>query len=168
MQSWRLGDIPQEDWGSCSLLLSNKRSLLAWCWWNDLSSRAVSQGYVRDMPRHIYIQPGGGCISDTSICKKMQNRVNLGLNRRIFMSKTHMFLCFYVFGNAPLWWLDQDFLHPTPNTLQMLQIWCPRFPFMHAANLCFCAFLLFDANDPQICKNDYASRLAAMKKTRIL
>jgi hypothetical protein len=32
----------------------------------------------------------------------MQNSVNLGLKRRIFMSKTHMFLRFYVFGNAPV------------------------------------------------------------------
>ncbi len=103
MQSRGLGDIPQEDQGSCPLLLSNRRSLLACCQWNDYSSRAASQGYVRDMPQHVYIQPGeGGCISDMSICRKMQNRVNLGLKRRIFMPKTHMFLCFYVVGNAPI------------------------------------------------------------------
>jgi hypothetical protein len=34
------------------------------------------------------------------------------------------------------------------------------FLFMHAANLQFCAFLLFGANDSHIHKNDYASRLA--------
>jgi hypothetical protein len=28
---------------------------------------------------------GGGCISDMSICRKMQNRVNVGVKRRIFM-----------------------------------------------------------------------------------
>jgi hypothetical protein len=37
-----------------------------------------------------------------SISRKTKNRVNLGLKRRIFMSKTHMSLRFYVFGNAPL------------------------------------------------------------------
>jgi hypothetical protein len=47
-----IGRSPQEDQGSCPLLLSNRRSLLAWCRWNDYSSRAVSQGYVRDMPQH--------------------------------------------------------------------------------------------------------------------
>ena len=40
--------------------------------------------------------------TDMSIYRKMQNRVNLGLKRRIFVSKTHMSLRFYVFGNAPL------------------------------------------------------------------
>jgi hypothetical protein len=39
---------------------------------------------------------------------------------------------------------------------------------MRAANLQFCAFLLFGANDLQIRKNDYASRLAEMEKVRIL
>ncbi len=59
----------------------------------------VSQGYVRDMPQHIYIQPGGGgCISDMSICRKTQNRDNLGLKRCIFMSKTHMFYVFMFSG----------------------------------------------------------------------
>jgi hypothetical protein len=47
-------------------------------------------------------------------------------------------------------------------------IGCPRFPFMHAAILRFCAFWLFGANDPQTRKNDYASRFAEMKKMRIL
>jgi hypothetical protein len=32
--------------------------------------------------------------------------------------------------------------------------------FMHAVNLRFCAFSLFGANNLQIRKNDYASRLA--------
>ncbi len=41
---------------------------------------------------------------------------------------------------------------------------CPRFPFMHAAILRFCAFWLFGANDLQTHKNDYASRFAEMKK----
>jgi hypothetical protein len=35
---------------------------------------------------------------------------------------------------------------------------------MCAANLQFCAFLLFGANNLQIRKNDYASRLAEMEK----
>jgi hypothetical protein len=39
---------------------------------------------------------------------------------------------------------------------------------MHAAILQFFAFLLFGANILQICKNDYASKLAEMEKTRIL
>jgi hypothetical protein len=54
------------------------------------------------MPQHIYVQPGGGgCIRYVHI-RKAQNRVNLGLKRCIFMSKTHMSLCFYVFRNSPL------------------------------------------------------------------
>jgi hypothetical protein len=60
---------------------------------------AICQGYAQI---YLYATRGGGCISDMSICRKMQNRVNLGLKRRIFMSKTHMSLCFYVFGNAPI------------------------------------------------------------------
>ncbi len=44
-----------------------------------------------------YTQPGGGgCISDMSICEKTQNRVNLGLKRRIFMSKL-ICLCAFMF-----------------------------------------------------------------------
>jgi hypothetical protein len=39
---------------------------------------------------------------------------------------------------------------------------------MHAANLRFCTFLLFGANNPQIHKNDYPSRLEEMKKPPIL
>jgi hypothetical protein len=56
----------------------------------------------RNMPQHIYNRGGGFCISDMSMCRKPKNRVNLGLKRRIFMSKTHMSLCFYVFWNAPV------------------------------------------------------------------
>ncbi len=50
----------------------------------------------------IYNRGGGGCIFNMSICRKTQNRVNLWLKRRIFMSKTHLFLCFFVLGNAPI------------------------------------------------------------------
>ncbi len=61
---------------------------------------AICQGYA---PTYLYTTGGGGgCISDMSICRKTRNRVNLGLKRHIFMSKTHMFLFFYVFGNAPI------------------------------------------------------------------
>jgi hypothetical protein len=42
---------------------------------------------------------------------------------------------------------------------------CPRFPYKHAVNLQFCAFLLFGANDLQICKNDDVSRLTEMEKS---
>jgi hypothetical protein len=52
------------------------------------------------MPRHIYTTGGGGCISAMSKCRKTKNKVDLGLKRRIFMSKTHMSLCFYVFRIA--------------------------------------------------------------------
>jgi hypothetical protein len=43
---------------------------------------AICQGYA---PTYLYTTGGGGCISDMSICRKTQNRVNLGLKRCIFM-----------------------------------------------------------------------------------
>ncbi len=46
----------------------------------------------------------------------------------------------------------------------LLVLACPRFPFMRAAILQFCAFLLFGANNSQTRKNDYASRFAEMEK----
>ncbi len=56
-------------------------------------------GYMSGICPNISIL-GGGVVYDMSICRKTENRVNLGLKRR--MSKTHMSLCFYVFGNAPM------------------------------------------------------------------
>jgi hypothetical protein len=45
----------------------------------------------------------------------MQNRVNLGFKKKtFFMSKTHMSLCFYVFGNAPVSSTETYFL-PEPQ-----------------------------------------------------
>jgi hypothetical protein len=40
---------------------------------------------------------GHPLISNRSICRKTQNRVNLGLRRRIFMSKTHICLGVFIF-----------------------------------------------------------------------
>ncbi len=60
-------------------------------------------GYMSGICPNISIYNWGrGCISDMSRCRKMQNRVDLGLKRLILMSKTHMFLCSYAFKNAPL------------------------------------------------------------------
>ncbi len=50
------------------------------------------------------------------------------------------------------------------NHLFLPQIGCPSFPFMRAVNLRFCTFSIFGANNLQIRKNDYASRLAEIKK----
>ncbi len=50
----------------------------------------------------IYKWGGGVVYPICPYAEKQINRVNLGLKRHIFMSKTHMSLCVYVLGNAPM------------------------------------------------------------------
>ncbi len=103
MQSGRLRDIPQQHQGSCPLLHSNRRNF-----WHDVSeifhSKVISQWYVRGMPQHIYIQPGGrGCISNMSICRKTKKQGYIRVKKMHFYVKNSyvfMYLCFWECSNV--------------------------------------------------------------------